>query len=48
MPAAALYARGATPLSTVKLGAEKRTRTKETEKTTRSTRLERAATVAPL
>ena len=48
MPAAALYAKGAILPSTVKLGAEKRTKTKETEKTTRSTRLERAATVAPL
>ena len=46
MPAAALYAKGATLSSTVKLGAEKRTRTKETEM--KSTRLEMAATVAPL
>ena len=44
MPAAALYAKGATLSSTVKLGAEKRTRTKTETKS----RLETVATVAPL
>ena len=48
MLAAALYAKGATLTPTVKLGAEKRTRTKETEPTKTKSRLEKAATVAPL
>ena len=48
MPAAGLYAKGATLSSTVKLGAEKRTKTKETKTTKTKSRLEAAATVAPL